>query len=69
MFINRRNSKHSIDDIKDLLLEGMVGFIDPIREESKAAIATCKKGGIDVLMITGDHALTNTFSKEPFTVQ
>lgn len=53
-----KKRKYSIDDIKDLLLEGMVGFIDPIREESKEAIATCKKGGIDVLMITGDHALT-----------
>ncbi len=37
---------------------GMVGMIDPIRPEAKAAIARCRRGGIEVAMITGDHPAT-----------
>src|SRR3546814_20355976 len=32
-----------------------MGFIDPPREEAKAAIAECRSAGIAVKMITGDH--------------
>lgn len=46
------------DDIPMLIFEGMVAFIDPIREEAKKAISECKTAGIKVLMITGDHPLT-----------
>ena len=37
---------------------GIVGFIDPPREEAVAAIAECRSAGIAVKMITGDHAAT-----------
>ena len=37
---------------------GLVGFIDPVRTESKQAIAECHTAGIKVIMITGDHPLT-----------
>src|SRR5690625_4760602 len=37
---------------------GIVGFIDPPREEAIAAVAECRSAGIDVKMITGDHAAT-----------
>lgn len=37
---------------------GLVSFIDPPRAEAKAAIAECKAAGIQVKMITGDHAAT-----------
>jgi Ca2+-transporting ATPase len=37
---------------------GMVGIIDPLRVEAKAAVATALRAGIDVRMITGDHAVT-----------
>jgi magnesium-transporting ATPase (P-type) len=46
-------------DIDDgLILLGLVGLIDPPREEAVAAIAECHAAGIRVKMITGDHAAT-----------
>lgn len=41
-----------------LTLLGLVGLIDPPRAEATAAIAECHDAGIDVKMITGDHAGT-----------
>jgi magnesium-transporting ATPase (P-type) len=49
----------SFDDLgKDLTFLGIVGFIDPPREDAIAAIAECRSAGIGVKMITGDHAAT-----------
>jgi Ca2+-transporting ATPase len=44
--------------ISDLRLELLVGIVDPARTEARDAIALCHRAGIDVKMITGDHALT-----------
>ena len=42
----------------DLGFVAMVGIIDPLRPEAKQAVATALTAGIDVRMITGDHAVT-----------
>jgi Ca2+-transporting ATPase len=43
---------------QDLSFVGMVGIIDPLRAEAKGAVRTALDAGIDVRMITGDHAVT-----------
>lgn len=47
------------DDLKSgVELLGLMGFIDPPRDEARQAIAQCRSAGIAVKMITGDHVGT-----------
>ena len=42
----------------DLVFAGLIGIIDPPRDEAKEAIARAKRAGIRPMMITGDHPIT-----------
>ena len=41
-----------------LTLLGVVGTIDPLRPEVKEAVTECRKAGVHVAMVTGDHPAT-----------
>ena len=43
---------------RNIILTGLFAMIDPPREEAKIAIKKCKKAGIKVKMVTGDHKLS-----------
>jgi len=45
-------------DLKDMIFLGLIGFVDPIREGVTEAVESCKKAGIETIMITGDQKNT-----------
>lgn len=57
--ISKAEAEHSSADIeKELVFGGLIGMMDPPRQEAKQAIATCHQAGIKTVMITGDHRNT-----------
>lgn len=44
--------------VSDLVFVGLVGIIDPLRPSSRDAVRIAQEAGIEVRMITGDHAIT-----------
>ncbi|BAY64313.1 ATPase, E1-E2 type [Calothrix brevissima NIES-22] len=55
---NGQNSINRADIENDLVFLGLQGMIDPPRTEAITAVAACQDAGIQVKMITGDHAVT-----------
>lgn len=51
-------SDDSAEPYSDLTLIGLVCLLDPVREDVPDAIAACRKAGVRVVMLTGDHADT-----------
>lgn len=44
--------------VENLIFVSLVGIIDPLRPSAVQAVATARRAGIEVRMITGDHAVT-----------
>ena len=52
------NQELTLEDEDNLTFVGLIAMMDPPREESKAAVAECRRAGIRPIMITGDHKVT-----------
>ncbi len=53
-----KQEKISTNHLQGLTFLALVAMIDPLRPEAKDAIQACRKAGIEVVMITGDHPQT-----------
>ncbi|MBP6390155.1 MAG: cation-transporting P-type ATPase [Flavobacteriales bacterium] len=54
----RTSDSEAVDLTHELAFAGLIGMMDPPRPEVAPAIAECRKAGIRVVMITGDHTAT-----------
>jgi len=53
-----QDASSSVDVENDLVFLGLIGMMDPPREEARQAVAEAKAAGIRPIMITGDHPRT-----------
>ena len=52
----RRRGPEEVE--QELVLLGLVAMLDPPRPEIEAAVATCHRAGVRIVMMTGDYGLT-----------
>jgi magnesium-transporting ATPase (P-type) len=61
-FARREISGHAPETAREAEIEmeflGLVGMADPVRPEVPAAVASARRAGIKIVMITGDHPAT-----------
>ena len=56
---DRPFASHDIEEeLREMRLLALVGFIDPLRPEVRDAVAACRRAGVSVRMVTGDHPIT-----------
>ncbi len=48
----------ALEQLGEMTFLGLVAMIDPVRPEAREAIRRCRRGGIEVAMVTGDHPTT-----------
>jgi|LSQX01.1.fsa_nt_gb Mg2+-importing ATPase len=53
--IEERRRRYSADDEQELVLVGLIGFLDPPKETTAAAVAGLQKLGVEVKVLTGDN--------------
>lgn len=57
--LDHKPNKEDLENLEsDLIFLGMLGMVDPPRQEAKRAVEKCKNAGIKTVMITGDHKAT-----------
>ncbi|MBL1141550.1 MAG: cation-transporting P-type ATPase [Proteobacteria bacterium] len=58
--VSQQQEVLSFSDIEQggFIFLGLTGMLDPVRQEALEALVACKEAGINVKMITGDHAQT-----------
>lgn len=57
-FAERTGGDSHAEPDRDMVFLGLMGMLDPPREQAKRAVADCVRAGIRVVMLTGDHAKT-----------
>lgn len=53
-----REKKLKIRNLKNLTFVGFIGLKDPLRKDTKKAVEICRKAGMKLIIVTGDHLLT-----------